>query len=169
MNITFGNCAAWAPCGGNPVGTWWYTNVCLKDPYAQAKQVCAAVTQTNVTGTATGSLVFTSTHVTRKVVITDQGTLQIPASCVSPLTCAQIQTGIRNFFSGATCTANGGGCDCTVARTTTINDVSAYTASGNQLTVGSGTYDYCVAGGTFQYSHTDPNAVEHGNLSLTKQ
>jgi hypothetical protein len=111
------------------------------------------------------------THVT--------GTVHLPASssCISPgFPCSMAQMGVQEFFPGATCvTPAGGGCDCNVSTTDTLEDTAtAYTDANGTVTISvtdGGTFATCVnPPGTLKLTRTDGQApLETGQLTLTQQ
>lgn len=172
VTLSVDNCPALTPCGGAPLpGTWHYTAGCVNNPFTAARQACGQITFSNLQGTVKGSVVFESALVTRRVTTNVSGVINVPASCLQGvITCAQMQTQLRQRYPNATCSAAGAGCDCTVSDEQQIQDASAYSVAGSTITVGSGTYDYCLApASTLKYRRTDQANVEDGLMTLTRQ
>ena len=170
--LTFGSCPALTPCGGDPTGTWFYTEGCVNDPFGQATAVCAAITAKNLSGTVKGRVTFSSgTQVERHVTLSASGVLDVPASCLmGVLSCAQVQTALRGQLPGATCAVAGGGCECSVSRSQVIDDSTGYAVTGTRLTVVTGTYPFCVGPASrLQYFKSGGPSLEDGVLTLTRQ
>ncbi len=172
VQLSIDNCPSLTPCGGAPLpGTWHYTQGCVNNPFRSAQQACGAITFSNLQGTVKGRVTFDATTVTRRVDVHVEGTINVPASCLmGVITCAQMQTTLRQSHPTATCASAGGGCDCAVSDDDVIDDASAWSVSGNTVTVGAGTYDYCLApASTLKYRKTGSANVEDGLMTLTRQ
>lgn len=173
IDLTFsGKCALFTPCGGDVVGTWDYNAGCVSDPWAAARKNCQALTVKNQKGTVKGRITFTSTTVTRDVTTAFSASLTLPASCFpSPPVCTNLETGLKQVFNSATCTAAAGGCDCDVATTQSVKGSGTnYTIQGNQIVLQDGNkYDYCIKGSTLQSTHVAGAGVEPGVYELTKR
>ena len=172
LTLTIDNCPALAACGGAPLpGTWHYTAGCVNNPFSAARQACGQITFSSLQGTVKGSVVFAAGTVTRRVTTNVSGTINVPASCLQGVvTCAQMQAQLRQQYANATCAAAGAGCDCTVSEQQQIDDASSYSVTGSTITVGSGTYDYCLApASTLKYRRTGNANVEDGLMTLTRQ
>lgn len=172
ITLSIDNCPSLIACGGAPLpGTWHYSAGCVNNPFRAAQQACGQITFSNLQGTVKGSVVFEATLVTRRVTTNVSGTINVPASCLQGvITCAQMQTQLRQSHPNATCAAAGAGCDCTVSEQQVIQDTSSYSVTGSTITVGSGTYDYCLApASTLKYRKTGNANVEDGLMTLTRQ
>ena len=172
VQLSIDNCPSLTACGGTPqLGTWFYTAGCVNNPFKGAQQACGAITFSNLAGTVKGKVTFDAVTVTRRVETSVSGTLNVPSSCLMGfLTCAQMQAQLRQQYPTATCAAAGAGCDCSVTEDGLINDASAWSVSGSTITVGSGTYDYCIApASTLKYRRTGSASVEDGLMTLSRQ
>jgi hypothetical protein len=173
VTLTFGSCPAVSACGGSLLGTWFYTAGCINNPFSEATSQCGAATTSNNTGTVRGQVTFTPATITRDALLNITGSVHFPSSCLSAVvTCASLNVLVAQYYPGSTCTAaGGGGCDCAMTRSTRFNELAlAYSVSGNTLTVGTGTYDFCVSpASTFKYTRTGGPSLEDGLLTLTLQ
>jgi hypothetical protein len=169
--LTFTSCPAFSACGGSLPGTWDYTAGCVTSDelFASAKQLCASLTTKSISGTAKGTLLFTAATVQRDVTSTVTAVLDIPSSCASLAGgCPGVQAALRQGFPTAACTGTSA-CDCTITITDTTKDSSAYTQSGNTVTLTNGDkYDVCVAGTKLTYKESGGNASP-GVFELTKR
>ncbi|MBI3184326.1 MAG: hypothetical protein HYZ28_19505 [Myxococcales bacterium] len=173
VTITFAASCPLTPCGGAVVGSWFYTAVCAPDTFPEVGQYCPSAAVSNLAGTQRGSVVFTSTTVTRDVLLTITATIDLPSSC-APAGCGVVENALRQSFTTAACTASGTGCRCNVGLTRAVADSSPYTTSVNTLTTNPDagnqrTYEYCVQGLDLKYRETTGQAVERGTATLTKQ
>lgn len=162
-------CPAFQPCGGNALGTWDYTDGCVQNPFTGLQSACPAVTVTGLTGTARGSITLTATTVTRSATVTTSATVNVPSSCAQPIGgCAVVEKQLTDAGFVAAC-AGAGDCSCSVSRTEQLDDASAYTASGNTITLASGDkYDYCLGQGTLGYQAQN-QTKESGRFDLKKR
>jgi hypothetical protein len=173
FNLTFAaSCGSQPTCGGNPVGTWFYTAGCIEDAaFSQIQQLCAGATISNKMGTASGSLVFTPTTVTRS--ITGSVTFSMHATdafCIQ--SCPNLPSFLATYGVSGTCTGTATACDCTWTAPFGSSGTDSYTASNGVITLTSGnprTFAYCVTGGTMQYTETTLNATEPGLYTLALQ
>jgi hypothetical protein len=175
IDIQYKGCTPLAACGGDVTGLWRLSGGCVDDgAFDAAKGNCPGLTETNVKFQARGVIFADATKITRKTEVKLSATLNLPSECklANPLgtTCKDAEAAVK--FTGiatATCTdaAAGGGCVCDVGDTTTTNTNDAYTTSGNTLTSGASTYDYCVAGSEIKYKETTAKAVP-AVFTLTK-
>jgi hypothetical protein len=143
-----GSCRSFTACGGNLVGTWWYTSACVAHVFPELVAYCPSATVSGASGTWRGKLIITATQANESGTITTKGTASIPSSCVS--SCSSVGSLLGSFYSG-TCTAVSGGCNCTLTRTQSgSTDPASYDVSGGHVTVhdsnGQRDYDYCVTG-----------------------
>jgi hypothetical protein len=169
LPVQFGSCGTLTSCGGSLVGSWVYDSYCLADVFAPVRQLCSSITVTAQAGTVLGKLDFNATTVTRRLELELTGSFLVPQSCW-PGQCSMLQGLVASNFPGATCmTAAAGGCQCDVVRSYVRNDTSPYTVTGNQVQVGSDTYEYCATSSTLQYRSTNPSSLEYGLLGLTRQ
>jgi hypothetical protein len=174
IDVQYKACTPLAACGGDVTGLWRLTGGCVDEgAFAAAKAQCAGLTETNVKFQARGVVFADATNITRKTEVKFTATLNVPAECVAanPLgtKCSDTEAAVK--FTGiatATCTGPvGGPCVCDVGDQTTTNTTNAYTTSGNTLTSGAQTYDYCVAGSEIKYKETTAKAIP-AVFTLTK-
>ncbi|MEW5741491.1 MAG: hypothetical protein AB1938_21400 [Myxococcota bacterium] len=177
INLNYqGQCPAINPqCGGDLVGRWFYTAACVDSSVLSgANQACSGVggtiSVTNITGTTRGEVTFTATNVTRVVSTNLTATINVPAAC-AVVGCPTIQTALDAIYDTVSCSAGGGGCNCTITHTTNISDGAAYTSSNGVISVGAGarTYAYCRTGNSLVYRETSTPMTEPGTLTLEKQ
>jgi hypothetical protein len=148
------SCGVVAPCGGNVVGTWKASDVCISGATKTVMMGtgCTATTSASpsVSGTATFNSDGTFTSTTAIVITT---TIDIPAACLAQLGgagCAELATFISasEGDAGATAacsTATGGGCTCIVV------DNGGAVASADPTGGSAPSVDsYCVASGGSQ-------------------
>lgn len=173
--ITYGNCAAFTPCGGDPIGSFTVTGGCVGNgAFAAAKAQCAGIVESNVVFEARGTLVVDATTSTRNTEVKLAATLAVPAVCVAAIgTCADVQAAILFVakVDTAVCTdgATAGTCDCDVTDLTAEKTSAAYTKSANTITTSNPTrtFDYCVTGNEIKYLETTANSVP-ATFVLTK-
>jgi hypothetical protein len=165
-NVTVGTCDDFTPCGGDPVGTWTYQSGCISLEDLGLLQACATATA-DLTGTAQGTLIFTETTVARTGTLEISGVVHVPTQCVVG-GCLGVQTLMAMAYPGTTCAATADGCDCTIQATFSDWDAAAYTVTGNTITAGGRTFDFCVDGSSLTYTETTPQGGEPGTYVLTK-
>ncbi len=167
--LTIGSCSTLTACGGDPTGTWNYTQGCLADPFAQAKKTCQALNVTQQTATVQGCIQFAGNLVGRNVKVSYSASATFPLACALG-DCANAETALKGYFQTATCTKSTTECNCTVASTYTTTGGDTYSTANNQIVTGAGDhYDFCVNGTSLGYSHVSGSAQEPGNYTLTKQ
>ena len=167
--ITYGNCAAFTPCGGDPIGSFSMTGGCVGNgAFAAAKAQCAGIVESDVVIQARGTVVTNATTIVRNTEVKLAAKLAIPASCVTQAggSCATIEAGITfvGKLDSASCATDGaGGCNCTVGDTTAETTTDTYTKTATSITTGTGTtertFDYCVTGNELKYLETTANSV----------
>lgn len=162
------NCGKVAPCGGNLVGTWKVVDSCTGStavssgsPITSCPSATAQVGSVSASGTATFNA-----DMTYSVSVTESAseTLDVPMSCLSSVTCADLATSLGTVLGGddagaatTTCTASGSSCDCTITLAgMTDNETGTYSISGDTVTttptaapgttVSTGGGSYCVQG-----------------------
>ena len=163
VDLTFGTCTAFTPCGGDEKGTWKVSGGCLSDSFlAPAADACAGFTTSNEVIKAKGIVTADGANIVRRTEVKLTANAFIPFSCApNNLTdCNAIALGaqFQYGFDKATCTTNTGntGCDCAIEETVTENATDTYTKSGTTITTGSGdTFDYCVDGMKLTYTQTN--------------
>jgi hypothetical protein len=168
--ITFSNCPAFTACGGAVLGTWNYKGACIANPFADVTQLCGAATVSSESGTIQGTVAFDATSVTRSGSGMVSATITVPQSCSQMAGgCAGVQAAMRNGGLTATCTGTAD-CTCQASRPVFTATLSNYQVSGNGISAGSATYDYCVNEGSLQYRGTGNTAIsEPGLFDLEKQ
>jgi hypothetical protein len=163
-----GSCGKVEPCGGDIKGQWTVATSCA-DSAALTAQIppalsamCPAAKVTTADVSTTGSYTFNA-DLTYSTMLsqTGTGTVNVPQSCLSGLTCplltaaiqvAMIQSPVPGIQS-VTC-AGTSDCVCTIVPApVTSNEAGTYTTSGNMLTTSptggaSLSKSYCVQGST---------------------
>jgi hypothetical protein len=175
LPVQYKNCPTFTACGGDVKGLWHLTGGCVGEgAFDAAKAQCAGLTESDVVFEARGTIYADATNVTRNTELKFSAKLAIPKACKdnNPVgnKCADADAAIKFAgFDSATCTdaASGGGCDCVVSSITKQASTDAYTTSGNTLTSGAQTFDYCVAGSKIDIKETTAKAIP-AVLSLTK-
>jgi hypothetical protein len=182
QTVQYGSCTTFAPCGGDPKGTWTYAAGGCLDEFDLSS--CAGATVTNTSIKVKGQVTIAATTLDRVAQITAGATVGIPQSCVDAIpipafrTCSGIETGLKLApptgpgFDTATCTSKGvgQGCDCVVSKTTVDQKSTTYTVAGNTITTAGGdTYDFCVnPASTMTYRETTPGVQQAATLVMTK-
>lgn len=174
FTASLSNSCPFTACGGNLLGTWDYTSLCVTsaDFVSPIVGTCAGATTKSFAGTGSGRVAFSATHVTRSVQFTGTAVIHLPASCAA-LGCAIAQQAIvalGGAFASATC-ADGApnGCDCTMPVTFTNTGADTYSVAGNRLTVGNDAYDFCVDGTTLTTDDVSTSGAEPGIATLGKR
>lgn len=148
------------PCGGNLVGTWNASSVCLtiEETVGQAQAQCPTATIDAFSGTVTGDVVITATNLTQDVSYSFTGTVTVPPACTFNGNCAAVQGVIAGYFDTASCSpAGGNACTCTVGSTILDQITDTYTASGNSITLGGGAvHEYCVSASSLRQKQVSP-------------
>lgn len=164
INVTFSDRCPFEACGGNVVGHWRYSSVCLPPPNFSA----CPTAMVRATGTGRGGVVITSTNITRNITVNIVTTVTIPAICLAGTSCMEVQSALRSGgYPDATCAMSGANCECTFSQTSNINDDTTYTTSGNTLTTGTGqTYEYCSRMNMIRYRQTGGSRPEPGVATL---
>lgn len=154
-----GSCGNVQPCGGDLVGTWTINKACISS--LTPDSTCAGDTISNTSATETGTLSFTSAGTyTSNVSLTLSYTEMIPASCISGLTCADLQSQFAIIGATATCTGSTV-CTCSISLAANGAETGTFTASGTSLTTtssasgNSSSMGYCVQGNTVHFLHFD--------------
>jgi hypothetical protein len=168
------SCAGFTPCGGDPVGSWHYSAVCVDSPFDAIQAACPTLTVSNASGTVQGCTVFagaaSSGFLYRDLTWSISGTVNLPPSC-TPSGCAQAQSALDVIYPGSTCsTASDGGCNCAVTRTGGAQGPATdYTVTRTTLgiTQDSRTFDLCVTPGTSLMHHeTTSSGADPGFWSM---
>ncbi len=174
VDMTFADkCPVTAPCGGDVVGTWDYSEACAEGVWEEAKKFCPTLGIKKQAGTVQGRVVFNGTTVSRAVKLTFTATLNLPQGCLgNTLTCQQVQASLQKNFTTATCASGGGGgCDCDVSTVLAgTGSGGGYTLQGNQIVGADGNkFDYCVKGPSMSYRWVSGPNPERASFTLSKK
>jgi hypothetical protein len=132
---------------------------------------------TNPKFQARGTVLADATTISRKTDVKFTATFGVPKACKDGIgagtTCADVGTAIMlgAGLDMATCTDAVGGagdCTCDVGSTMLDSTTDMYTTSGNVLTAGARTYDYCVMGSSIEYKETTAKTAVPAVFTLTK-
>jgi hypothetical protein len=172
IDIQYKGCTPLAACGGDVQGLWNLTGGCVDDgAFAAAKGQCPGLVESNVKFQARGVVFANATNITRKTEVKFTATLAVPKVCKDAIgTCADVANAVKfTGIANATCTdvAADMSCSCDVGDSTTENTSDTYSTSGNTLTSGARTFDYCVAGSEIKYKETTAKAIP-AVFTLTK-
>jgi hypothetical protein len=144
-------CGSVQPCGGDLVGTWTITGVCVSQPTTTDPN-CPGWSVSNVTATETGTLTYAAGGTyTVNFNRTLQYTETTPQSCIDPGTCADLVYTYQLLGAAASCTGTTV-CTCSVAVAASGAEAGTYVTSGTTFTAtdsASGDVDnmaYCVQG-----------------------
>ncbi len=169
VSIQIGSCSTFMGCGGDVVGTWAFTGGCVADPLAESEMLCPTLQVVSQTASASGTVTFTSSLITRSYTTSYTMDVLVPTACVLQ-SCMQIQTALSAYIPNAACSAVSAGCSCTGSVSSAATQEAAYTLMNNQIVTASGDhYAYCVAGTGMQYEHVSGPSPEVGTYNLTKQ
>jgi hypothetical protein len=169
-------------CGGNPVGTWAFTNSCM------GVSPLSSCTGGGVDSTGVhraGTLTFNSDG-SYSTTETDTGTfiLNVPTSCLGTDTCATLQTTYQGpgfvappnpTLSSATCSTTAAGCRCVLgALGMPLTQTGTYVVSGTSVTAtstaGGVSFDtFCVTGSILHMIYADSTSSNPDELFLMKQ
>ena len=122
VDIVYGACPDFTPCGGDVKGHWTVSGGCLsEDTFAAAKKDdCKDVKESNVVIKASGTVDATDTTLHQKMTVDLSADIAIPKACMDSLgigNCAFVEVGLQMdtgldlpTFDEATCAgATGGG------------------------------------------------------------
>lgn len=168
MTVEAVSCEPFTACGGNLLGEWRLSNVCLSDALKMdleaSANVCnegsAALTQTKATGTVT----FDADSVVYQADLSLDFTAEFPLSCASSAAnCADVQQryAMRDGLTDAACKEVGSSCSCSYRLAHELVKQNGYRVSGFTLSEtdasdGSMTEDeYCVTGTTLRIKSPD--------------
>lgn len=167
VDISYGQCPAFTPCGGDVTGRWTVSGGCLSDDtFADFKeQYCPDLEEKDVVIKASGFVEAIATNLHQAMDIDLTANLVLPQTCLDALgvgSCALVEVGLTTplqagmpTFDTAKCTAAAGGCDCAVAKKLSDETEGEYTISGNTLETDSGRkFDYCVSGSKTIFQET---------------
>lgn len=146
----------WASsCGGNPIGTWTLVSTCAHSDLG-VLGICYPGTITD-NSTASGSLSFDGTTLTRDVTLDIALDVHVPPTCTGngSAACADLAVGMtQNVAVGTvTCSDDGSnGCDCVHSASLGDQSTADYVVDGDEIVVDQGTvserrWAFCVADG----------------------
>lgn len=167
VDLKFGNCDAFAACGGDPKGSWHVASGCVdEEAFDFAKDICAALKVSNVVFKAKGLVDVTATNIDRRTEVFFSATFGIPKPCADIVggDCNSVATALKlpqyGNLDAATCKSDGAnGCTCDVSDTEAQHIADTYTQNANTITTGSGqTYDICVDTGKSEVSYRETTA-----------
>ncbi len=184
--ITFSDsCPTLGTCGGNIDGGWTYQSACINksNPWPVMKSVCSGVSFSDLSGTMSGTLDVSATHMTFNTELTIAAKMDLPAACLpsppSQFSCAGVQLILLGTLTGtplvktASCSvgADAGSCVCSVTDERKLPGTAASSYSGSTLTTtgsdgGVRTYGYCVSGGTLTYQETSATPLDSAIYTL---
>jgi len=158
-----GSCGL-APCGGDIVGTWNTSSICVDTSALMDSFMVDGCPQASIGAvafTATGPITYNA-DLTYAVNLTLNGTFafNFPGACLNGASCADLDAAVKAqvaadttpTIQSASCTGSGD-CVCTfVALPQTTGESGTYTISGSSIiSTSNGTtdaVDYCVKGST---------------------
>lgn len=169
--LSFGPCAAFAPCTDPVDGTYAVTGGCIDDPLAPFRGACPGLVQKSLTGTVAGTVAFAGGMMTRNVSSTLSAKITLPAECTQGAPCAFVGPFIQNQVPGSTASCTGASaCDCDVKITVTDNVADTYTQTASSVATGAGdTFDVCKTGKILEYTQTGGAQPRPGSYTLTEK
>ena len=162
------SCNAASACGGNIVGTWHISNVCLPPVDVPPPDTCPSGKISVPNPTATGTITFADDGtMTTAVTTTFKESVSFPVSCYNEAQCTQFAAVAQqqDGVTGATCAFNAtSGCSCSLTLSSDDTSSGTYTVSGSNITTSSaGSPDdngtYCVSGSTLSVRQTDADGT----------
>ena len=184
-NINVGTCGV-APCGGDVVGDWAASSVCIDptpfstDILRRAKSTCPELSLGTVTITPSGALSLAADKsFTGSLVVDAAVDVIYPATCVAGASCDDVTAALRttvgtNGITGVSC-AGTDSCTCTTTQAIDIvNATGTWATSGTQLTFAGapgGNGPYCVQGSSLHLIGLDTTTMSEvvNDIVLTKQ
>lgn len=152
---TSGSCPALNRCGGEVLGTWEVSGVCLEVPIEGALAQCPGARVTRRSGRARGRVTFGDRVALRRAEWSAEVQVLIPAVCAAFVGgCPGIQAAVRNVAPDTTCAATTlGDCECTARQAGGLNDADGYTTEGGQIVSATlmRRWDYCIDGDALRY------------------
>lgn len=166
-------------CGGDPVGEWTVTDVCVSNPsklFAATvnADACSAALKsaTGIDGSG-GYKLGADKNAMSSIVVSGTAMFSFNDACAKALgigevaatDCAKIQDAFKKekATKSATCAAAGANCDCTIASDISLAGSGSYTVSGTEITISSLKQPFCVEGNKLQIETTQSGA----SLSFT--
>jgi hypothetical protein len=168
-SIQIGNCPAFAPCGGDVVGTWAFAGGCVDDPLSTSRALCPSLQVNSETASASGTVTFTADQVTRSYQTRYAMDVVIPTACLLGKPCTQLQTALSAYIPNANCQTVSAGCGCTGSVISSATQQSGYTTANDEVATAADHYAYCVSGGDMQYQHVAGPSPELGAYHLIKR
>jgi hypothetical protein len=158
-----------AACGGDPVGTWTFSNACFevtKNPYDQYCQGTSFGIELEITGSLTFGADATYTP---NITTLSTTKIVLPKACVIVPNgdCSQIDKNDPYVDDGANCVQT------KVGAPSTKTNPGTWTSNGNTLTITTNGQteglDYCVKGNTLMLQALATGGLEgYANYELTK-
>jgi hypothetical protein len=177
-------CLQEQPCGGDVVGSWQLAALCVSrafDERAFAESLVGSACPTQTLGSssrsAMGSFVFDADLTfSTSAVVTGTTTTNVPASCLSGLSCAdltvllqsEVDAGLRPGVASIACSGSSA-CVCSqVSLPAQVSETGTYVIAGNVLnltttTGGIETFEYCIRDDT---AHFMGRSTAGGQLDL---
>ena len=158
-------CPAFARCGGDPVGSWCYADVCmtkdellepvLMQPGVPAECTADMVQVRGSMGMIDGTVDVTATTITRMVMSSATGTFYLPPACTI-VNCRVTEAAINSALGAdgsATCMTDGPGCECDITFNSMVDSSDPYSLEGNTIVTDAGRrFDYCIeSDGNFRF------------------
>jgi hypothetical protein len=185
-----GQCGGNTTCGGNVVGAWSISNVCLQNASSAVMNTSCPQAQVDASGLKeTGTITFNA-DMTYTSSATLSGAIKetFPSSCLMSqgvtVTCAQLNSELQTLvqaanspFSSASCAQASSGCACSFQFSSqTSTQSGTYSTSGSTITNmpsgGTASSDtYCVQGSTLTLSSMSMSGMSGatGEVVLIKQ
>ena len=180
----------YAPCGGDPTGTWNISSSCADANLAPAADAALATQYPSCAGsvksadyTLRGTVTYdasntvtynTHTDITTHGVFSQACIASIASQnvpTVNAVVCTLLASGIRNADPGstATCSPSGSNCACAITRSTANTSSDTYVVLDSTITEATGgCYEFCVKGSTMiEYRVSSDYGA--GTATLTKQ
>jgi alpha-tubulin suppressor-like RCC1 family protein len=136
-------------------------SLCLDENrlFGRVTNVCGSATINGSGDSAEGTISFAGDQATIEVHATASASVDFPNSC-SFCQCSSFESKLAGVGLIATCNpvCNGGTCTCTVSASVDVTQTASYTASGNKITVGGFSLDYCVGALGLSTNDTTPGA-----------
>ena len=172
FEVTIAASCPFTKCGGDLLGTWDHTGLCLTEAeiIAPLQATCSTATVSSITASGTGRVTFLPTgHVSRKIDYTGTATLNLPSTCTLG-SCATAQAALRQLagYDTATCTG-AADCACSVPISGKIDELDTYSVAGSTVKVNDHDYEYCVSGAAFTYKDVTATSPELGVGTMSKR
>jgi hypothetical protein len=156
-----GSCGA-APCGGDLVGAWNFSDICLDEAALSAdfQAFCAGASISALNISYTGSIEFTAGNYTVDATSSQSFTVSFAVACLNGGTCADYAAALEATADPGTTASCSGTTTCTCMVDTgpqPAAESGGYTVSGNTVTTtpsdgsAADTLSYCVKGDTVNF------------------